>query len=46
VSWVRLAKLWLVAVAIAAPIAIARPATMDGALNACQHLAAKVATLH
>jgi hypothetical protein len=42
---VRLARLWLLALALAAPIAIARPGPMDGALSAWEHFAAKVAAL-
>jgi len=45
VQLVRLSKVLLLALVVAAAIGIARPASMDGALSAWEHLAAKVATL-
>jgi len=44
VQSVRLSKVLLLALVVAAAIGIARPSSMDGALSAWEHLAAKVAT--
>jgi hypothetical protein len=41
---VRLSVVLVLAVAVAAAVGFGRPTSMDGALSAWEHLAAKVAT--